>query len=355
MGSCAVAVLTILAVTVLNVSAKHAHVKTNKFCHLYEGKWVFDESYPLYKSKNCPFLIQQFNCLGNGRPDQGYQKYRWQPHNCNLPRWNGNAFMRRVGGKRMMFVGDSISMNQWQSLACMIHSAFPRAAYRTQKLGLLSTIVFPQFNFTLMYSRNALLVDITMENSTRVLKLNSVDGSAKQWLGSDILIFDTWHWWLHTGRKQPWDLIQDGKVKLRDMDRMVAYEKALRTMTRWIDRSVNTKRVKIFFQSISPDHWNATQWGKPELHHCSGEQQPFTPEAYLGGQNLPESILEDVLGAVRKPIHLLKITALSQFRGDGHPSIYGNTRKLGMDCTHWCLPGIPDIWNQLLQENLIRA
>lgn len=76
---------------------------------------------------------------------------------------------------------------------------------------------------------------------------------------------------------------------------------------------------------------------------------------YGGGRNLPESILENVLGAVRKPVHLLKITALSQLRVDGHPSIYGNPRKIGMDCTHWCLPGIPDVWNQLLKETLIRS
>ncbi|CAA2954082.1 Hypothetical predicted protein [Olea europaea subsp. europaea] len=206
-----------------------------------------------------------------------------------------------------------------------------------------------------MYSRNAFLVDITKEKSRRVLKLNKIGGSVKQWLSSDILIFDTWHWWLHTGRKQPWDLVQYGKVRLKDMDRMVAYEKALRTLTRWIDQSVNTKRVKIFFQGVSPDHWNATQWGKPELQRCSGERQPFRPEMYGGGRNLPESILENVLGAVRKPVHLLKITALSQLRVDGHPSIYGNPRKIGMDCTHWCLPGIPDVWNQLLKETLIRS
>ncbi|KAL2476623.1 Protein trichome birefringence-like 43 [Abeliophyllum distichum] len=355
MGSCAVAVLTVLAVTFLSVSAKHADVQMNEFCNLYEGKWVFDESYPLYDSKRCPFLLRQFNCLGNGRPDRVYQKYRWQPNHCNLRRWNGKEFIMRVKGKRMMFVGDSISMNQWQSLACMIHGAFPRAVHTTRKLGLLSTIVFPQFNFTMMYSRNALLVDITKEKTGRVLKLNSVAESSKQWLGIDILVFDTWHWWLHTGRKQPWDLIQYGNVQRKDMDRLVAYKRALRTMTRWIDRNVNTDKVKIFFQGVSPDHWNSTQWGKPELQRCSGERQPFTPQMYRGGENLPESVLEKVLGDMKKPVHLLKITALSQFRVDGHPSIYGNPKKIGMDCTHWCLPGIPDVWNQLLHETLIRA
>lgn len=60
----------------------------------------------------------------------------------------------------------------------------------------------------------------------------------------------------------------------------------------------------------------------------------------------------------------LNITQLSEYRKDGHPSIYrkqwdplsedqlANPTSYA-DCTHWCLPGVPDAWNELLYTYII--
>lgn len=55
-------------------------------CDIFEGNWVWDENYPLYQSKDCRFLDEGFRCSENGRPDNFYTKWRWQPKDCNLPR-----------------------------------------------------------------------------------------------------------------------------------------------------------------------------------------------------------------------------------------------------------------------------
>lgn len=55
-------------------------------CDLFDGMWVRDDSYPLYAPGSCPLIDESLNCFLNKRPDDRYEKYRWQPKHCNLPR-----------------------------------------------------------------------------------------------------------------------------------------------------------------------------------------------------------------------------------------------------------------------------
>lgn len=62
-------------------------------------------------------------------------------------------------------------------------------------------------------------------------------------------------------------------------------------------------------------------------------------------------VLKKVLSRIKKPVYWLDVTALSQYRKDAHPSAYGSIQG-GTDCSHWCLPGLPDTWNHLLYATL---
>ncbi|KAG8658746.1 hypothetical protein MANES_03G186700v8 [Manihot esculenta] len=255
-------------------------------------------------------------------------------------------------GKSAMFVGDSLSLNQWESLACMLHTAVPKANYTLKRTGALSTFKFPEYNVSLMFCRNAFLVDIVEENIGRVLRVDSISRD-KSWRRVDALIFNTWHWWLHTGRKQPWDWIQEGEKMYKDMNRLVAYEKALSTWVRWIQLNIDPTKTRVFLQGVSPDHTNSTDWSNSLGKNCKGETEPLLKPNYPGSTHPAQAIAERVLGTIANPIYLLNITYLSQMRKDGHPSAYGFRGHRTADCSHWCLPGVPDTWNELLHAALI--
>lgn len=79
------------------------------------------------------------------------------------------------------------------------------------------------------------------------------------------------------------------------------------------------------------------------------------------------SVVTNVVEKMKVPVTVINITQISEYRIDAHASIYTETggRLLTdeekadplhhADCIHWCLPGVPDTWNQIflahLQEN----
>lgn len=58
-------------------------------------------------------------------------------------------------------------------------------------------------------------------------------------------------------------------------------------------------------------------------------------------------------------LQLLNVTQLTDRRKDGHISLYylhagGPAPVHRQDCSHWCLPGVPDTWNELLYAHFLR-
>lgn len=72
--------------------------------------------------------------------------------------------------------------------------------------------------------------------------------------------------------------------------------------------------------------------------------------------NVPKTLSN----ATTKVLNILNTTIMSSRRKDGHPSLYYLGPKLSpaaahrQDCSHWCLPGVPDAWNEILYALILK-
>ncbi|KAL0708063.1 hypothetical protein Bca4012_074489 [Brassica carinata] len=218
-------------------------IKSLKNCDFHEGEWVKDDSYPLYKPGSCNLIDEQFTCISNGRPDVDFQKLKWKPKQCTLPRE---------------------------------------------------------------------------------------------------------------------DYYQEGSNVHPKLDVDEAFRKALTTWGQWVDENVNPKKSLVFFRGYSPSHFSGGQWNAGGA--CDDETEPIKNETYLTPYPSKMLILERVLKGMKSPVTYLNITRLTDYRKDAHPSVYrkhklsAKERKsplLYQDCSHWCLPGVPDSWNEILYAEML--
>ncbi|KAK4400564.1 protein trichome birefringence-like 8 [Sesamum angolense] len=115
--------------------------------------------------------------------------------------------------------------------------------------------------------------------------------------------------------------------------------------------------LSIKFQEYNLKGWGG-EWNKGGT--CNTSREPETDYSKLELEP-PNNIMiyeatEQMKSAMRT-VKFLNITYLTEFRSDGYPS---RNREPGTpvdapeDCSHWCLPGVPDVWNELLYAELLR-
>ncbi|XP_039016773.1 protein trichome birefringence-like 14 [Hibiscus syriacus] len=143
-------------------------------------------------------------------------------------------------------------------------------------------------------------------------------------------------WIMHVNRKP----IKEGIL----MDMMNVKNYTVHRIVKWLDSQLPLHPgLKAFFRTRSPRHLDKTGFCNNTI--------PLTRGSRVFQEGSSDKIVETAVKGTRAKI--LDITALSELRDEAHKSQYHIfSTSAYHDCLHWCLPGIPDTWNELLVAQL---
>lgn len=330
-------------------------------CNLRDGYWYYDRTKPLY-TNSCQWARSPWNCRLNGRKDTTYEQWSWKPSGCNLPRFDTNYFLNKFRGKIVAFIGDSFANNMAESLMCILSRVTTVRRYINRFEGVrVQGMLAVDYDLKIITVGSAYLVKYSKDAndfSKLGLKQNSfydylvwTDQLDPQWTIPlkyfDVAIFMSGHWYqvaLGNTVVRARTFLKKDKV-LFNIPGIDAYHMSLEFIKRWILRRSGYKG-SLFFVTFSPSHYSAQS-------NCRATR-PLTPKnmyAYAAKNDATKwaTMEKSTMGQSR--FKVMDVTLMSHGRPDAHVATnYGKpaNSKTRWDCTHWCLPGVPDVWNELL-------
>lgn len=339
----------------------------NQDCNYAKGKWITDDNRPLYSGFGCKqWLSPMWSCRLTQRTDFEYEKLRWQPKDCKMQEFTRSNYLRRMQDKTLAFIGDSLGRQQFQSLMCMVSGGEDRHDVIDvgNEFGLQKArgharpdgwaFRFRSTNSTILYYWSATLCDLEpldIKNLTTdvAMHLDRPPAFLRQFLSKfDVVVLNTGHHWnrgkLNANR---WVMHVGGKpnTNRKLLDIGGAKNFTIYSTVHWLNSELpKYPGLKAFYRSISPRHFFNGEW------NTGGTCDNTSPRSGELEVSQDESIDPQAAGSVKGTnVKLLDITALSQLRDEGHISRYSIKATPGVqDCLHWCLPGVPDTWNELL-------
>lgn len=270
-----------------------------------------------------------------------YQEFIPFDKHCTIKNLHIDEIHQCLQNRQIIFVGDSLARNQFHSLQCM-------ALDRPEEHGLVSVTGYKdnrdlhlsEYNASIRYIKNRHLVNISQ--------------LAAEVHERDIVVVGTGPWW------RP-ELVPDAPIlsaikTWQDFSGGIAeaqafLEKRVQGILRDIEKLFPATSL-IFYRTPDLNHFYRGEWNATTAN-CAPYASSWNPASR---QSPHEDVVWWLQEIVRRHIrnsriHLFDVTQVSAPRPDGHPSAHTSVTTEGQvvkDCRHWCLPGIPDVWNRIL-------
>ncbi|RRT39563.1 hypothetical protein B296_00032410 [Ensete ventricosum] len=110
-----------------------------------------------------------------------------------------------------------------------------------------------------------------------------------------------------------------------EISRPQAYERVLRTWSKWVDENADPNRTLAFFGSMPPLHSRSSDWGNPDGIKCAEATLPLTnmTGVSLGTyMNMFRQAKKAAESMLLVSVTFVDITAISEYRKDAHTSVH---------------------------------
>ncbi|OEL28198.1 Protein ALTERED XYLOGLUCAN 4-like [Dichanthelium oligosanthes] len=242
----------------------------DKICNLFNGTWVRDFRGLAYTNITCPTMPESKNCGKYGK-QMDYVNWKWEPHGCDMARFEPQLFLNIVRGKTLAFAADSIGRNQMESLLCLLSQVeTPTKVYSDTK-GIFVTWHFRSHNFTLMALWTKFLVQASEReiNGTVVemhdIHLDKLDARLAANLREiNILVISTSRWffrknYLYEGGKLI-GCIYCSEDNITSFDVTTAIQMALRTALNNLSNCQECGLQLTVVRTATPAHFENGFW-----------------------------------------------------------------------------------------------
>jgi hypothetical protein len=301
--------------------------------------------------------------------NRGFSQFTWQwePKHCYLPDRFGEdldtllqRFLEKAKGSKIVFVGDSLSFEQYLSLRCLLgqHVVSEVDAYGF-KLANEIAIQRIQNNYlvnktTLQVMQSGMIEDFAQINKQPSTVIFNAEIQKDFALSLNEDVYDWENFYNGIGTSYAEHVTGDETILVLSTGphwhgNIEGYGTMVLNVLKYLQKNFRGKRV--FYRAASHGHTNCTDAVSPRRNDADASLQVSYNWRLFGHYN---AIWKYEISRMNdRRFMYLDTYAMSEDRADGH--IHSQSHPYKNDCLHYCLPGVVDFWNLLLLSFIVHG